>query len=659
LIIVLHMGCVDFSNSSDWLRKKLFANTGTQVQMNSSMLLTAAKLGIGKDIAWWKKILQNLEDLVILEEELLPFLHNPEEYYNAKDADVRRMFEEKLFLLLNQPYIQKPPQTLADEVVKKLFDGLLTNTISGELLQIYYRWVDSDTYRKSLNDYLGIFPVPNLSDFSKAHPDHCFKALDKKAILELTKNLRDKEFVSEKLLFLKKRASSQRVKQFIPTWWQDVIALLEFDSNPLSACNSFIKVVGFYTSKFAKVDRAIRNLYEHFLQEEEIIRPLQEYYESLNKALLDKWFEYFGEYKTDQQGYLVNVFKKAKPDVKGIAVIVGDGVRYEIADQVATVLQKKMIVEKQTMLADMPSETEHNMSALYVGNNKVLPLHKDREKSLTAVTGKEIKYIDLADLSYRENAQFLVLTYKDIDSAGEKMQHSAIRLFSEFESVLQEKITELICTLGYSEVHLITDHGFVLTGLLTESDKIDPSVSGLNKLSERYIRTVDKQVKPDWLMFDRKYDEYKYVYAAKSHRPFKSRGVYGFSHGGFTPQEIVIPKFVFKKQSKSSPVLAVSFLNKKELEEITGNLFNIKIQAGASTDMFASKRKVQVYLYAGNNNYASSSILTIEANATVASEFSFNGHSEVMAVLLDAETQEQLDRVTIKKSNARDLGGLL
>jgi len=35
------------------------------------------------------------------------------------------------------------------------------------------------------------------------------------------------------------------------------------------------------------------------------------------------------------------------------------------------------------------------------------------------------------------------------------------------------------------------------------------------------------------------------------------------------------------------------------------------------------------------------------------------GNSEVTAILIDADTQEQLDSVKIKKSNARDLGGLL
>jgi len=512
-------GCLDLSNPVEWLKKKLISNTGLQVQMDSTMLLVAGKLGFGKDIAWWKKILQNLEDLVSLEDELLPFLHDPEVYLNSKDADIRRMFEEKLFELLNQPYMTKPPKTLADEVVKKLLHGLMTNTVSNYLLNLYYRWVDSDKYRGSLEDYITNFSLSSEADPWKVHPDHCFKVLDYKAIIDITKNLRDNKYIAEKLSLLKIRANSQKAKRFIPSWWHDVIILMVFDSKPLSLCSTLNKVVEFYTANFAKVDRAIRKLYAEFLQEESIIRPLQEYYESLNHELLHKWFEYSGEYKTDQPGYLVNLLKKTKP---GIAVIVGDGLRYEIADQISVSLHKKLQVEKHIMLADMPSETENNMSALYAGKNEIIPNHKDREKCLLSSSGKEITFINLEDLSYGEKADYLVLTYKDIDSTGEKLQHGAIKLFEEFETVLQKKITQLI-NMGYKEVHLITDHGFVLTGLLNESDKIDPSVTGLNKPCERYIRTADKQQNANWLAFEKTYGEYRYVYTAKSHKPFKSK----------------------------------------------------------------------------------------------------------------------------------------
>ena len=49
----------------------------------------------------------------------------------------------------------------------------------------------------------------------------------------------------------------------------------------------------------------------------------------------------------------------------------------------------------------------------------------------------------------------------------------------------------------------------------------------------------------------------------------------------------------------------------------------------------------------------------MDTGTTQSFDFSFGGHSEIIAVVVDASTQEQIDSVKIKKSNARDLGGLL
>lgn len=337
----------------------------------------------------------------------------------------------------------------------------------------------------------------------------------------------------------------------------------------------------------------------------------------------------------------------------------GDGVRYEIAKHVSDVLQKQLKVERHTMLADMPSETEHNMSALYVGNREVLAKKEDREKKLNAITGKDIAYMDLEALSYGVKADYLVLSYKDIDSAGEKLQQGAIKLFEEFEQVLISKIT-LLLNIGFKEVHLITDHGFVVTGLLEESDKIEANVKGKKEVHERFIRTQEKQEGGDLICFEEPYGEYRYVCTSLSHRPFRSKGVYGYSHGGFSPQEIIIPNFVFRKEMAASSGLQVVISNKTYLSNVTGEIFVVKLTASVEAkDLFASNRKVQILIYSENLNISTSNIVSVEAGSSMNLDFSFSKHSELKAVLVDAITQEQLDTVIIKKSNLRDLGGLL
>lgn len=649
-------GCLDLSNPYEWLRKKIFSNTGMQISLDNPMLLTAAKLGIGKNVAWWKKVLQNLEDLVSLNEELLPFLNNPESFLKSKDPDVRRLFEEKLSELLGRPYMKKPPKTIASEVAAFIFDGLAANEISEDLLSLYYKWVDSETYSQSLADYLSSYKLGDDANPWSAHPDHCFKELDKEALRQICENISNKKFIYEKLVKVRQRTLNTKVRRLIPYWWFDIITLLEYDPTPITNCNNFKDIVEFYTQHFHKVDRAVRNLYENFLHEQPIMRPLQEYYEGLNREVLQKWFEYAGQYKSDQQGFLVNLLKNAKPLT---AVIVGDGVRYEIAEFVAKSLEKHYRVDRKTMLADMPSETEHNMSALYVGNNEAIAIHKHRGKKLAEITGRDIRFMSLEAVDYGLNADYLVLTYKDIDDTGEKLQHGALKLFKEFEKVMKEKI-DLLLKIGYKEVHLVTDHGFVLTGLLDESDKIEPAATGEKEVHERFIRTVEKPSDTDWITFERPYGKFSYVAVAKNHRPFKSRGMYGFSHGGFTPQEVIIPNFVFRQDDVVVTGLGVNIANKAELSDVAGDNFGLKIMAAeATSDLFASVRKIKIILYSDNINFSSSSIITINAGTTHSLEFSFEGHKKVSVVVVDADTQEQLDSARVNKSEARDMGGLM
>ncbi len=649
-------GCLDLTNPAEWLKKKLFASTGLQVHLDSPLLMIASKVGMDKDIAWWKKVIQKLVDIIDIETALQDFLHNPDKYMAGLEPDVKSLIEESICKILGQPYVPKLPGALANELVKRLFDGLLYNDIPPVFLDLYYKWADSSHYSPSLNDYITKHKLDSSANPWAAHPDHCFVQVDQTALRKLTSNLGDKAWVMEKLEKIRIRANSKKVSKFVPEWWDDVITLLEFDTTPLSTTGSLSQVAGFYTEKFHSVDRAIRNLYSIFLNETDIIRPLQEHYESLNHELLDRWFSFFSTYSPNQQGWLVNLFKNAGPKT---SVIVCDGLRYEIAAQVAESLVKKVKIERQIMFASIPTETETGMSALFTESDKVVKISQDRLKIVNEVSGKDITWMKLEDLAYGKNDKYLGLVYGDIDSASEKLNMAAIKLFDTFAQVLAQKI-ELLINMGYKEVHLVTDHGFVLTGILDEADKIEPNATGKKEVHERFIRTVEKQYNSNWVEFQRLYGEYNYVYAAKSHRPFKTTGMYGYSHGGITPQETIIPQFVFKKTVASAPGLDVMIDNIKELAEVAGEIFRIQLRAGkGGDDLFSSTRKVKILIFSeGNTQISTSQIITMKSGTTDSFEFSFDKNKQVNAVLMDANTNEQLDAVIIKKSNIRDTGGL-
>jgi hypothetical protein len=141
--------------------------------------------------------------------------------------------------------------------------------------------------------------------------------------------------------------------------------------------------------------------------------------------------------------------------------------------------------------------------------------------------------------------------------------------------------------------------------------------------------------------------------------PFKTPGEYGFSHGGVAPQELITPFFCWERADDSAPALTVTILNKEDLKSVTGELFQLKIQADKKAgDLFSLNRKVYLVFFSNKAQINKSDIFTIQREELITKEFTFDGNSEIEVHLLDAQTKVQIDKIIIKQNRDRDLGGL-
>ena len=253
-------------------------------------------------------------------------------------------------------------------------------------------------------------------------------------------------------------------------------------------------------------------------------------------------------------------------------------------------------------------------------------------------------------------AQHLVLNYGDIDQVGEKKQLNGLKDINNYEQELREKIAMLF-RLGYRKIVLTTDHGFVLTGILDEADK-EPRPDGtLLKLDERYVLTEEPLNAPNLIERTGRYFDSNYQYYAKTDKPFVTKGAYGYAHGGFTPQECIIPAYELNIDSNDM-ALGVMISNKKELKAVTGNYFTVKLLAeGCESDLFRSERKIKLLLYAGNKMVIGNMIYSMKPGETINVEFEMsNGIDKV--VLIDKETSAQIDSCEISRSLSRDIDDL-
>ena len=654
-------GFLEIRYLQNYIKDKVHQTLNLNINLPNDELIAAAKISVGKSQNYWMDLShKGASEIFDLKKELLPFLNDPETYSKEKyDAQLRETFYRKVNDLLKQEYISKPAKTLASEVIKVMLDGLATGSCDKTLESVYCAWLDSVSYKQSFSGYLNDYKVSENVDTWKVNPSHPFRAVDEQWLTVVGGSINSKESLSNYIAKISQRNQNKQAQSLGVTFWGDVKTLLEFDAKDIAYLSSFSECIEFYTKHFYKLDTAIRNLYAEFIHKKNLLEPFQEHYKQILSIFLDKWFKYFDGYEEGQTGVLQRIIDEN--NVK-IAVIVGDGISYEIACKIFQKTNCKYKLIRDTILTDIPSETENNMSRIYMVNGVTEKVQSNREKYLRDQnTDKSIDFIKLDDLNDDANpSQYLICTYKDIDAMGEKLQHKALKYFPESIDYFAEKISQLLGA-GYSKVYLIADHGFVLTGLLSEADKITVSLDGSSEKAERYIRTDKRQVSltDGYIEVERKYDTFNYLYFSKTMNPFKTPGVYGFSHGGVSPQELITPFFCWEQSGGPSQALKISIQNKEDLKNVSGEVYQVKIQSGKGSDLFSINRKVFFIFFSNKKQINKSDIFTIQKEQIIAKEYTFDGNTEIEIQLLDAKTKEQLDKAVIKQNKDRDLGGLI
>lgn len=655
-------GSIEIRYLQNYIKDKVHQKLNLNINLSKEELIAAAKISIGKDRTYWMDLShKGAAEIFDLTRELLPFVHDPEAYSKERfDDQLQVTFYQKVNELLGKDYLLKPATTLAGEVVETMLNGLAEDNCNKTLYSVYENWLDSVTYADSFDIYLDNYVLPSELEIWNVNINHPFYQLDEKWLAVIGENISNKTFIFTTLIKLRQRNQSKQANALGIHFWNDVITLLEFDSKYINFISSFNECVEYYTINFFKLDTAIRNLYAEFLYKKDLLEPFQELYKEYVSVFLDKWFEYWSGYKENQTGTLQRIIDGA--DSLKTAVIVGDGVAYEIAEMVATKVKGSVNLKKDVILADVPTETENNMSRIYINNGDIEVVQSNREKFLVEKNPNvTIDFLRLDEVDGEAKAgQFLICTYKDIDDMGEKLQQKALKYLPETIDFFAEKIS-LLLSSGYDKVYLISDHGFVLTGLLSEADKISISTNGDFDKAERYIRTQSKlPVQSNaFIVAEKSYKQFEYVYFAKNINPFKTPGLYGYSHGGVSPQELVTPYFCWERSGAPIDTLPVFIENKEELKDVTGNLYVIKIQAqkGAG-DLLSMERKVYLVFFANKQLVNTSDIFIIWQNEQINKNYSFDGNTEIEIHLLDAGSKQQLDRTVVKKNTARDLGGL-
>ena len=577
---------------------------------------------------------------------ILRFLDKPVDFVESLPEDGQKILYHLIGEYLGISHDEKAsPQVVADDIAEQIFDNIINDNKETE--DIYRAWLDSHRYRSKLTHYLDKYELSGEVDIWGVDPNHPFKEIDDCWLEELSEIiLSDDEcpdYILEEIKGRYRKGEGMEIAESY--YWKPIYILINFsakDSHKIEDINEFIEL---YRKKLYKLDQAIRHINQYLLDKGKARRAFQALYEDKMNPYLRRWFELFNNYRENQSGYLP---EEVFADGENKAVIVGDAISFEVAQEIFEEIDDSSLnIINKVISGDYPSTTANNMSSLF-GSQYTNDKNK-REQMLEKKLNKELQVenLDEMETDKLDVSRPTIIYTRDIDSISEKGHETAIKYYPTFIKNLIKKVRDLL-DAGFAEVHLVTDHGFVCNFSIDEADKYSPPQSGA-EIKDRYVLSNEYEERDDYVISEDGQDGYKYTYYPKGINPVKSRRQYGFAHGGITPQELLLPHMIFKKESSSQ--LDVRIVNKDNLESIGAKSFTIKLKAEEEATLLKQQRDIIIKIEdEGEEKFSQN--MTIDPGKEKNMDLSLNLTSYLIKIM-DAESKEIIDSIRGEKENLR------
>lgn len=440
-----------------------------------------------------------------------------------------------------------------------------------------------------------------------------------------------------------------------------------------------------YTENYYKVDRFYREFFSAYdrIKVKNSISALDELEKKISyfydteylDQLLEIWSQKIQE-KDDIPAQRNFYGKYIKSEDIRTAVVISDGLRYEVGSEIAERLSKELSAKEITIegvLTDLPSITPVGMANLLPDNNRVIDLPdkiftvgnissnttENREKILQQVSPESsaITFGDFKNMSRAEQDNYVkgkkvIYIYHDtIDSIGDKGK-TEDKTFEACESAVKDitGIIKLLSSLGIVNVFITSDHGFMYERKpVEEYNKIDLDKTNgepLN-LGKRYAIYKEKVEQKGCVTAE--LDGYYGVFPKKNQRIKVSGSGLQFVHGGISPQEMIIPVIQYRGGANSKKAVKTGVRIRENSGKITSNLTKFAVYQLNAVDPNDKviERDISAALYDGNVRVSNE--IRIRLNATEDNyqhDFSLTlsgQHKKLILKIIDVETGDILD----------------
>jgi hypothetical protein len=188
------------------------------------------------------------------------------------------------------------------------------------------------------------------------------------------------------------------------------------------------------------------------------------------------------------------------------------------------------------------------------------------------------------------SAELYVTFHTALDNIGEEAHELALTVFSALLKDVERAIRKLR-EAEIGEIHVVTDHGFLLLDDVSEADKVTVKDVPALKKADRYLVGRNLGFTNQQRFPIPGGCEHLEGWFADGIGVFRTPGKYNYTHGGLSLQEVVIPCLTIS-QKTSGGVIEVKMTAPAD---IRGKLLKVKVEA-LSAELLAHPRQVELQL---------------------------------------------------------------
>ncbi len=449
--------------------------------------------------------------------------------------------------------------------------------------------------------------------------------------------------------------------------------------NELAGYDAASAVVDCYTQSWWRVDRGYRRFRDHVNRGVGQLDAARKWTQHIYRDFLEAVNAHFSEMVWQEgqwppEGMALgadNLWATTSTGSRGRrAVIIVDALRYELGQELTAKLQPSPQATPGAALSALPSVTAPGMATLLPGWSDFEVDYGSGAWSITApgfrgnIADKKgrlawlehclesVIFFNLEEWlktpldQVTKGADWIVISSTEIDAVGEGAGPVTWYTTEVLLQRLEQAVRRLLA-LDCAEIHVVSDHGFLLREDVRESDKVTVDVPSdqLLKRSERYLLLRD----PDRSAIDLPTlpvagsDDLVAVFP-RGIGCFFTPGAYDYMHGGISLQEVITAHVTVRQSVAERPVSV-------DLElvggtEIRNAIFKVRLKP-QGVDLLSRARRVEIDIASAGERVSQTweAVVNrdvVEKSLRLSSQMGLSEGEAVAVRVRDADTGELL-----------------